>query len=235
MQPASITSWLAPFICVAAMALFGRMDDKPNSNPDASNAVLRRASQRALEPLNEWVGGWRGVGQPKRGSNKGAWTEEAEWAWKIDRDRAGLQFEIKEGKQLESGLLTFDASEKKYRFVAKLPGGESRTYIGGRGEDGKVILTSDAAEGEDQHRLTFQMRHEDRMLLLLEARSAGQATFARVAEIGYTRKGGSFEYKGKTYYVCCTGCKAAFQEDPEGIIAEAGERAKAERAKKNSQ
>ncbi|MCB9949391.1 MAG: YHS domain-containing protein [Planctomycetaceae bacterium] len=31
-------------------------------------------------------------------------------------------------------------------------------------------------------------------------------------------------YKGKTYYVCCTGCKQAFEDDPEGIIAAAEER-----------
>ncbi|MCA9081882.1 MAG: hypothetical protein KDA58_15080, partial [Planctomycetaceae bacterium] len=27
-------------------------------------------------------------------------------------------------------------------------------------------------------------------------------------------------HKGKSYWVCCTGCKAAFEEDPETWIAE---------------
>ena len=27
-------------------------------------------------------------------------------------------------------------------------------------------------------------------------------------------------HKGKTYYVCCTGCRDAFNDDPEGILAE---------------
>ena len=27
-------------------------------------------------------------------------------------------------------------------------------------------------------------------------------------------------YKGKSYYVCCTGCKAAFEDDPATWIAE---------------
>lgn len=26
-------------------------------------------------------------------------------------------------------------------------------------------------------------------------------------------------YKGKSYWVCCSGCKAAFEEDPEKWIA----------------
>ena len=97
------------------------------------------------------------------------------------------------------------------------------------------------------------MLHADRMLLLAETKPAGQTSFSRVAEVGYTRKGGSFaaaadagpkciltggrgtitvEYKGKTYYVCCTGCKQAFLDDPEGVIAEAAERANKEAAER---
>jgi YHS domain-containing protein len=34
-------------------------------------------------------------------------------------------------------------------------------------------------------------------------------------------------HKGKTYYVCCTGCRDAFNDDPEGTIA-AYEKQKAE-------
>jgi YHS domain-containing protein len=61
-----------------------------------------------------------------------------------------------------------------------------------------------------------------------------------VAEVGYTREGTSLavegfgelecivtggkgtmavSYQGKTYYVCCSGCKQAFDDDPAGIIA----------------
>ncbi|MFN9042374.1 MAG: hypothetical protein ACK5YO_39160, partial [Planctomyces sp.] len=33
-------------------------------------------------------------------------------------------------------------------------------------------------------------------------------------------------WKGRSYWVCCSGCKAAFDEDPETWIARAAERAK---------
>jgi YHS domain-containing protein len=243
-------------ICLAALstlAVAWQSDDPRDAKKDGSNGTTKRLGQRALEPLNDWVGAWRGVGQPKRGSNKGAWTEEAEWAWKLDRDSAALQLEVKEGKQLQGGLLKYEPTDKKFRLVAKLQEGESRVYTGERGDEGKLTLTSSGDAANDQHRLTFQMRHEDRLLLLIEIRPAGQTTFTRVAEIGYTRKGGSFasaadsgpkcivtggrgsislEYKGKTYYVCCTGCKAAFLDDPDGIIAEAAERAKKVRSER---
>ena len=34
-------------------------------------------------------------------------------------------------------------------------------------------------------------------------------------------------YKGKTYFVCCTGCRDLFKDHPERILAEAAEREKA--------
>jgi YHS domain-containing protein len=77
-------------------------------------------------------------------------------------------------------------------------------------------------------------------------------TFARLGEVGYTRNGVAFasgesgplcivtegrgtisvSYKGKSYYVCCSGCKDLFNKDPESILAEAAERAKKAKAAK---
>ena len=37
------------------------------------------------------------------------------------------------------------------------------------------------------------------------------------------------EYKGKTYYVCCSGCRDAFNDNPEKIIKEFEERKKKEK------
>ena len=78
--------------------------------------------------------------------------------------------------------------------------------------------------------------------------------FARLAEVGSTRKGSSFaknaasgpecvvtgglgtiavEHDGKTYFVCCGGCRDLFNEDPEGVLADYRERKAAERARSN--
>ena len=63
--------------------------------------------------------------------------------------------------------------------------------------------------------------------------------FANLSEVGYTRKGSGFgkqadaheciitggkgtiqvSYKGQSYWVCCTGCRDAFNENPEKEIA----------------
>jgi YHS domain-containing protein len=37
------------------------------------------------------------------------------------------------------------------------------------------------------------------------------------------------EHDGKTYYVCCSGCRDLFNDDPEGVLAEYRERKAAEK------
>ncbi|HEY1068201.1 MAG TPA: hypothetical protein VGE52_18905, partial [Pirellulales bacterium] len=65
----------------------------------------REASQEKLASLQPYVGGWKGVGQPKRGSTVGAWTEEAEWAWSFQGDAARIAFTSPEGKYFASGWI----------------------------------------------------------------------------------------------------------------------------------
>ena len=90
-------------------------------------------------------------------------------------------------------------------------------------------------------RLVFNQQENNRMLVEL-SRRRGRGTFRLQDTIGCQREGTSFalsdsdygektcvisqglgttpvSYKGKTYWVCCSGCKAAFEEEPEKWIA----------------
>jgi YHS domain-containing protein len=42
-------------------------------------------------------------------------------------------------------------------------------------------------------------------------------------------------HKGQTYYVCCTGCRDMFNENPEKVIAEYNARKAAEKEKAKAQ
>jgi len=101
-------------------------------------------------------------------------------------------------------------------------------------------------------RVVFNQQENNRMLVEL-SRRRGQAAFRLQDTIGCQREGTSFalsdtdygektcvisqglgttavSFKGKTYWVCCSGCKAAFEEEPEKWIA----RFEAMKAKKAS-
>lgn len=221
-----------------------------DAEPPKSDATPGTAAspKEALAKFNSLIGGWRGVGQPRRGSNRGAWSEKAEWVWEFGDDSVAIRYDVSDGKLLESGRLTYDPDTKQYRMSVVTPDDHKQTYTGNL-SDNRLTLVSDVDEQGEVHRISVTLLNDKRTLVLHEKRPADRETFFRVAEVGYTRQGvrlaraggnqpecivtgglGTIEvsYEGKTYYVCCSGCKQAFEDDPEGILAEAAERHKRE-------
>ena len=133
---------------------------------------------------------------------------------------------------------------------------EALTFRGQAGDDGEFVFTRTPSEGADETsnddrtaRITLRLVADgDRLVMLLERRIRASGRFVRLAEVGYTRQGGDFaknargpecvvtgglgvievEFQGRKYYVCCTGCRDAFNEDPQKILAEYEARRKAE-------
>jgi YHS domain-containing protein len=230
--------------CLLAVGLV-LADEKSAAAPDAI-----AAKKAALAPFNSRIGKWNGVGQPRRGSNQGAWQEKAEWIWDFTGHDVAVRIDVADGKLTKTLRLNFDPATKQYVGTLSRPEGADETYRGKFQKDDLLVLT--AEDGDETRQITITLLNEKRTLILFEKKPATAASFTRVAEVGYTRDGtrlatssssgpecivtggtGTMEvkYKGQTYYVCCTGCKQAFEDDPEGVIAEAAERRKRERDK----
>jgi YHS domain-containing protein len=219
--------------------------------PAADDASSKRlADQAKLKPFGSVVGGWKGVGQPERGRAKGSWPETANWSWKLSKDSAALETTISKGKYLKSALLHPGPKPDTFVLDATLADGSERTFTG-TAVASKLVLAADSP-GEGLRRVTITPLHDTRLLILLEGRDGDNPRgFYRLAEVGYTREGISFavgesgpvcivtegrgtiavSYKGKTYHVCCSGCRDLFNENPEDILAEAAERQKAKEKK----
>jgi hypothetical protein len=223
---------------------------------DEPNSLAR--DKQALAPLQAYVGGWRGVGLPKRGSNAGAWTESSQWAWRFTKGRAELVARLEGDKyyarvQLQPGekpgqfvLLGATASEDDAQAAAP-------EHFTGTLADGVLTVTAEKPAGQRPARISVRLvAGGDRMLVRYEKRTGG-GVYLRLAEIGSTRKGSSFAknaasgpecvvtgglgtiavmHDGKTYYVCCGGCRDLFEEDPAGVLAEYHRRKAAQRAEK---
>jgi YHS domain-containing protein len=200
----------------------------------------REATKEALEELNGLIGEWRGVGQVKRGSNVGSWTENSDWVWDLKQGQAAIEWEVKSGKHLASAEITYDAGKKQYVLTATLPDKSKRTYLGELKEN-KLTFESGPDDAGLLHQVAITLLSEKRTLVLFQVKKVEQEQFSRVAEIGYTREGtklaiegagepecvvtggkgtSTIVYKGKTYYFCCSGCRDAFNDDPEGVIAD---------------
>lgn len=219
---------------------------------DQANTKDAVTEKEALAEFNGLIGEWRGVGMPKRGSRAGAWIETGEWNWDFSKGGTAIKYSTKKGKQISSARVTWDAKSNEYQMQAELDGDVKRTYRG-QFEEKKLVLTSKPDADGEIHQLTITPLNEKRSIVLYEKKRAGGSFYYRVAEVGYTRKGTSLavagagepqcivtggkgtikvSYQGKTYYVCCTGCKQAFDDDPAGVIKDYEERLAAKKKSK---
>lgn len=226
------------------------------ANPEANSGP-------DLQACNPLVGQWRGVGQVRRGSTKGAWQVEGEWKWDFGTEQTGkprtgkLEYAAKDGKYIRSASLVdgkqgpqLKINDQSFALKIDLQGSpESFDLL-----SDSLVFEADEALDNGLARVTVRMvARGDRLLMRLETRRPS-GRFSLLGEVGFTRVGSKFgqggsyvecvvtgglgtipvKHGGKTYYVCCTGCKEYFESDPEGVLAEYRER-KAEEEKEKQE
>lgn len=214
------------------------------------------ADKKLLAPIQSYVGSWRGVGIPDRGKSEGAWGEEAKWAWSFDNDRAAIVFDVTDGVIYKAGRITPADKANHYHFTGTLPDGKTmEKFTGSINEEGQLVFTTENRTKDRPAQISLRTVAKGARLIILYSKPSpvGGNDLVRMAEVGYTRKGSGFgisqkdnecvvtggegdikvDYKGKTYYVCCTGCLDEFKEDPDKVMAEFAQR-KEEEAKKRA-
>ena len=208
-------------------------------------AATRRADQDALQRFAPLVGQWKGTGQVKRGSSQGAWTETGDWAWKLTPDSARLEWTAKKGKFLRSVILTPTDQSGMISLTATLADGSERMFRSEPGDDGdssRPVAFRAVEAGDGVRRLVISTPNEARFLLTLEALPNPKGPPVRLGELGSTRVGATFAaagaagpvcvvtggrgtmqvtHNGKSYWVCCSGCRDLFNDDPAAVLADA--------------
>lgn len=186
------------------------------------------------------VGSWKGIAVPSANKLKG-WPETHLWAWKFARGTPiGMTLECQGDKTLAKGLLTYASGTRQYRLEGSGPSGEAVVFVGAMDRTGKALVldrvgTTDG--GKD--RLTIRPNSNMiRYIMDLDHQERGAPQFRRVVEVGLTKEGEAFaaggsaadlpkciltggaatmtvNYQGKSYPICCSGCRDEFNEDPE--------------------
>ena len=152
---------------------------------------------------------------------------------------------FEKGKYFTSGELRYLADKDTFQLALTTVDKEKLSFTG-KLDDGRLILSrTDEAKKETQQ-LIFTFLHSNRYLYRYEVRPEGKTGFTKVYQVGATKKGEDFAvgdgqpecivsgglgkirvtYKEQTYYVCCGGCKDAFNDDPAKYVKELEERAK---------
>ena len=172
---------------------------------DGAATKQQLAQRERLAKLQQLIGDWHGVGQPQRNSAKDSWLEEADWAWSFGKEGPALVAKLPKAKYFSQLRIQPGAADGQYDLAATpAGGGEAVHYKGSLNEQEQLIFSHENPQGDLPHRLSFRfVAGGDRLLVLLERKSATSDQFVRLAEVGYTRQGSGFG-KGSTQRECAT-------------------------------
>jgi hypothetical protein len=210
--------------------------------PAAGGDGEKQSAKEALQALNDFIGKWNGSGAPEkpRPDPRETWKESLDWSWRFKGDDAWLTVTMDPGKQFRGGELRFLPDKQRYQLTATTRDGKKLVFEGQLKDEILTLERVDAASKETQ-RLTMNLAGDGvRFIYRYEHRPAGRTVFTRDFQVACTKEGESLaakekklecvvsgglgkiriDFKGTTYYVCCTGCRDAFLENPEKYIKE---------------
>ncbi len=181
----------------------------------------------------QWVWDWRtDRAQPALAmatKEDGAYFKTARLTYLVEDEKFQMTLTDKDGKQrVLQGTFTAEPTDKPGEDKKQTP---QRTY--------KLQLTE---TGDAKDRWQIVMNQQDNNRYLFELSQMRGSRFVRFDTMASQREGTSFalddsdfkektcvisqglgtiqvSHKGKSYWVCCSGCKAAFEEDPDKWIA----------------
>ena len=155
-------------------------------------------------------------------------------------------------KTLIKGLLTYVAADKQFHLDGTDPAGKPITFVGALAADGKALMLEKVAVAKVEPKERIVVRpnaNKIRYTLQVERQEPGAPQFKKQVEVGLTKAGESFaagsggenlpkcimtggastmtvSYQGKTYPVCCSGCRDEFNDNPEKYAKKADATAK---------
>jgi hypothetical protein len=231
-------SRLVPTIALLAFACLADADDK----------AKKLTPKEALQPFNDLIGAWKGVGEPEgsdQEKRRGFWRETVSWEWRFKGDDAWLILAIDKGKHFKAGELRYLPDKDSYQLTLTTTAGKDQVFDGKLARDKRSIIfeRKDTATKEVQ-RLHLNLVGEIRFTYRFDHKPDGRTLFIKDFQVAATREGESFgkkekkpecvvsgglgtstvSYKGVTYYVCCSGCRDAFNENPEKYVKEFNEK-----------
>ena len=202
-----------------------------------------KPAREALKPLNVLVGSWKGTGTPEgtpQERQKGHWQETVVWEWQFKDADAWLTVTFDKGKHFTRGELRYRPATDDFELTLTTVGKDRLTYAG-KLAGKQLALERPVSDAKQVERLTFSLLHDNRITYRLETRPDGGTIFTRKYLVGLTKEGEAFadvgrperecvvsggagtspvSFEGKTYYVCCSGCRDEFKANPKKYVEE---------------
>jgi len=204
-------------------------------------AIEKTKMKRALQEVQDFMGGWNLEGTQKVGARTEAWKEKIEFSWNIKKRQTAINLSFAEGKgkYYSKGELTYDLAAKKYVLTLEDKDKKQQVFTGDLLKSGGLKLERKDEKTGDAYRITANTLADGiRLSFKVEKQDGGKGLFSNAFTMlgnkdGESLAGGSkkpecvvtggaasiaVSFQGKTYFVCCSGCRDAFNENPEKFI-----------------
>jgi hypothetical protein len=203
-----------------------------------------KSSREALQAFGGLIGSWKCTGTPvgtREEVQKGFWTEKMSWEWQFKGKDAWLKIAFENGKRFTGGELRYVPDQGHYTLALTTLAKEKMTYVGTiEMRDKTKIVTFERDGDKETQRLVFTLLHDNVYNYRYDVKTAGRQLFSKKWSVLATKEGESFAagdgkpecvvsggagtsavtYMGKTYYVCCSGCRSEFNENPAKYVKE---------------
>jgi len=209
----------------------------------AAETPAKPTPKEALQALQLLIGSWKGTGTPegtREEKLRGFWVETTSWEWQFKKEDVWFKVDFDKGKYYSKGELRYLPDKEVYELKLTTTDGQQVVFAGRLNNRRLSVERIDEAKNETQ-RLVFTLIHDNRILYHYETQPRDRVVVRRHYQVGCTKEGVAFAnpssvepecvvsgglgtsrvtYKGETYYVCCSGCRDAFNENPEKYIKE---------------
>jgi len=200
-------------------------------------------TKKALQELQEFIGGWKGPGQTKERPTPRdpAWDETVQWNWRFKGDDCWLTIDFKNNKLIKHAEVRYDLKTKKYNLIATPVEGKEKLTYEGELKDEKLEFTRKDPATKDVQRIKMNTAAEGIRFVMQAHRRTESGTIwkfeyqvaaTKIGEGLAAKKTGpecvvsgglgttAVTYMGETYYVCCSGCADAFKENAKKYVDE---------------
>lgn len=205
-------------------------------------AEEKRDLRKELQPFNSFIAPWKGTGIPdgtREEKDKGFWTEMVTWQWQFEKGDIWLAAKFDQGRYFVRGELR-SLGKDRYQLALETKSDDKLTFEGEL-KDGKLTLERLDPKTKETQRITWRLLHSNRVTYTYETRAEGKSLFAKKYTVGLTNQNEPFAnagstgpecvvsgglgtmpvmHMGKTYYVCCSGCRDEFKANPDKYVAE---------------
>jgi YHS domain-containing protein len=222
----------------AAVGLAGLAGGQPDAKLSPQDAAK---AKKALQAVQDFIGVWNLEGTQKAGAKTESWKEQVSWGWRFKGDDAWITVNFAEGKgkYYSKGELRYLVKEKKYRLALTDADKAERVFLGEPLRAGGLKMESKDAKTGDVYRMTLNTLADGvRFQMKVEKQDGGKGLFTTAYQMNGNKDGESIaatakkpecivtggaatikvSYQGKDYYVCCSGCRDAFTENPEKFV-----------------